>query len=74
MLIELDYLGHHIEAYAAGLQGPWDAVIRIRRTPSGEQVYFERVAFGEASADLAEQQAMMWAKRWVGGKERSKKR
>ena len=52
MLIELDYLGHHIEAYAAGLQGAWDAVIRIRRTPSGEQVYFERVAFGEASADL----------------------
>ena len=33
-----------------------------------EQVYFERVAFGEASADLAEQQALMWAKRWVEGR------
>jgi hypothetical protein len=33
------------------------AVIRIRRTPSGEVVYLERMPFGEASAGLADQQA-----------------
>ena len=72
MLIELDYLGHHIEAYAAGLQGAWDAVIRIRRTPSGDQVYYARVPFGEPTADRAEEQALIWAKRWVESKEPAK--
>ena len=72
MLIELDNHGHHIGVYAAGLQGAWDAVIRIRRTPSGEQVYFERVAFGEPTPDLAEAQALRWAKRWVEAREHSK--
>ena len=56
MLIELDYHGHHIEVYAAGLQGAWDAVVRIRRSPSGDEVYSERVPFGEPTPDLAEQQ------------------
>ena len=68
MLIELDYHGHHIEVYAAGLQGAWDAVVRIRRSPSGEQVHSERVPFGEPTPDLAEQQALIWAKRWVDRK------
>ena len=68
MLIELDYHGHHIEVYAAGLQGAWDAVVRIRRSPSGDEVYSERVPFGEPTADLAEQHALIWAKRWVDRK------
>jgi len=68
MLIELDYHGHHIEVYAAGLQGAWDAVVRIRRSPSGDEVHSERVPFGEPTADLAEQHALLWAKRWVDRK------
>jgi len=72
MLIELDYHGYHIEVYAAGLQGAWDAVVRIRRTPNADLVYFERVPFGEPNAGLAEAQALTWAKRWVDRKETSK--
>ena len=72
MLIELDYHGHHIEVYAAGLQGAWEAIVRIRRSPSGDQVHFDRVPFGAPTADLVEQQALMWAKRWVEDTERSK--
>jgi hypothetical protein len=71
MLIELDYRGHHIEVYAAGLQGAWDAIVRIRRSPSGDQVYFDRVPFGAPTADLAEAQALMWAKHWVESSTRS---
>ena len=65
MLIELDYHGYHIEVYASGLQGVWDAVVRIRRSPSLDQVHLERVAFGEPTAELAEQRALTWAKVWV---------
>src|SRR5438445_1522891 len=56
MLIELDYPWSPHRGLTAGLQGAWDAVVRIRRSPSGDEVHSERVPFGEPTPDLAEQQ------------------
>jgi hypothetical protein len=67
----VDASGYHVEVFATGLQGVWDAIVRIRRNPSGDQVHFERVPFGEPTPDRAELRALIWAKHWVGSKERS---
>ena len=65
MLIDADYRGYRIEVYADGLQGEWDAVVRIRRVRGEERDHIERVTCKKATPGLAEQHALEWAKRWV---------
>jgi len=65
VLIEPDYRGHRIEVYADGLQGEWDAVVRIRRTLTDTPPHVERVTCRKPTAEDAERWAMIWARRWI---------
>jgi hypothetical protein len=65
ILIEPDYRGHRIEVYADGLQGQWNAVVRICALSDGT-THIERVTCRQATPDLAEQKALVWGKTWVG--------
>jgi hypothetical protein len=45
--------------------GGWNAGLRIRLTLSDEQPHVETVTCRKATATLAEERGMIYAKRWV---------
>ena len=65
MIVESDYRGFRIEAVAIEAQGAWDAEVRIRRIPSETRARLERLLCRRPSARVAEQCAVIRARRSV---------
>ena len=65
MLITHDYRGYRIEVVAVRTDDRWDATVRTRRLFTEEKARLDTVRCQQASADLAEHRALVWAKRFV---------
>jgi hypothetical protein len=65
MIVESDYRGFRIEAVAIEAGGAWDAEVRIRRTLSEARALVARLICRKPTAKVAEQRAVMRARRWV---------
>jgi hypothetical protein len=70
MIVVPDYRGHRIHVEAVAVDGRWNAEVRIRRTFSDEKPHVETATCYKLSAELAEQRAEVWARRWVDLKHR----
>jgi hypothetical protein len=66
VLIEPGYVGYRIEVFATAVGGGrWNATVRIRRLFTEERPHVEIVTCRKATEALAEERAMIVAKRWV---------
>jgi len=65
MIVESDYRGFRIEAVAIEAEGAWDAEMRIRRMPSESRARAQRLVCRRPTAKIAEQRAVLRARRWV---------
>ena len=65
LLIDSDYRGHRIEVIAQHVDGAWDAEIRVRRTFTEDKPHVERVTCRKPPAQVAEERAAVYARRWV---------
>ena len=63
MIVEPVYKGHRIEVYAEGVDGAWDATVRIRRVLTDDKPHVERVTCRKLTAELAETRGAIWARR-----------
>jgi len=65
MIVEAYYRGFRIEVHAELVDWTWDAKVRIRRVLSDDKPHVETVTCRQATAELAEERAASYARRWV---------
>jgi hypothetical protein len=65
MIVESNYRGFRIEAIALDADGAWDAEVRVRSMLSEARARVERLVFRKPTAKIAEQCAVIRARRWV---------
>ena len=65
MIVESDYRGFRIEAVAVEVAGAWDAEVRILGMLSEAKARVERLICRRPTAKIAEQRAVLRARRWI---------
>jgi hypothetical protein len=66
MIVEANYRGYRINVHAdLNTSGQWDAIVRICPLNREENIRFGRLTCSKPTAELAEQQAAVWARSWV---------
>jgi len=64
VIVEPDYRHHRIEVTAQHVDGAWDAEARIRQTLTEAKPHVERVTCRKATAQVAEERGLIYARRW----------
>ena len=65
MIVESDYRGYRIEVNAEAAGGVWNAHVRTRRILSEDKPHVEIVTCRKPTANVAEERAVIYARRWV---------